>query len=47
MNAGRLSKKSVNIALTAIAIKKHLELPLSEEEQALEISYRGKRHART
>jgi hypothetical protein len=36
----------VNIALTAIAIKKHLELPLSEEEQTLETSYRGKRHAR-
>ena len=47
MSAGRLSKKSVNIALTAIAIKKHLELPLNKEEQALESSYRGKRHART
>jgi len=37
----------VNIALTAIEIKNHLELPLSEEEQTLEASYRGKRHART
>ena len=46
MNAGRLSKKSVNIALTAIAIKKHMELPLNEEEQTLEASYRGRRNAR-
>ena len=40
MTAGRLSKKSVNIALTANAIKKHLGQPLTEEEKALETSYR-------
>jgi len=39
MNAGRLSKKLVNVRLTANAIKKHLGLKLSEEEQTLESQY--------
>lgn len=46
MTAGRLSKKSVNIALTASAIKKHLGIPLNEEENALETSFRGSRNGR-
>jgi hypothetical protein len=46
MTAGRLSKKSVNIALTASAIKRHLEIPLTEEEKTLEISLRGRRNGR-
>lgn len=44
MSAGRLSKRSVNITLTACVIKKHLGLPLTEEEQTLETSTRGKRN---
>jgi hypothetical protein len=46
MTAGRLSKKSVNIALTASAIKRHLGIPLTEEEKTLEISLRGRRNGR-
>ncbi len=46
MTAGRLSKKSVNIALTASAIKKHLGIPLTEEEKTLETSLRGRRNGR-
>ena len=36
MNAGRLSKKTVNVVLTGNAIKKHLGLKLSAEEEAVE-----------
>ena len=32
MNAGRLSKKTVNVILTGNAIKQHLGLALSAEE---------------
>ncbi len=46
MSAGRLSKKTVNVALTGNAIKKHLGLDLSPEEQALEADYLGRRHGR-
>jgi DNA sulfur modification protein DndB len=43
MSAGRLSKKTVNITLTGNAIKKHLGLRLSAEEQQLESDYRNGR----
>src|SRR5262249_11028384 len=39
MNAGRLSKRSVNVVLTGNAIKKHLGLELSAEEEALEADF--------
>jgi DNA sulfur modification protein DndB len=41
MSAGRLSKKTVNITLTGNAIKKHLGLKLTAEEQQLESQYRN------
>ncbi len=44
MSAGRLSKKTVNVVLTGNAIKKHLGLKLSPEEQQLETDYRKGRH---
>jgi DNA sulfur modification protein DndB len=47
MNAGRVSKKSVNILLTASAIKMHLGLSLTEEEQTLENTIRGNRNGRS
>jgi DNA sulfur modification protein DndB len=40
MNAGRLSKRNVNVALTANLVKKHLGLKLSAEEQELEQEFR-------
>ena len=40
MNAGRLSKRSVNTVLTGNVIKKHLGLELSAEEEALETQFR-------
>jgi hypothetical protein len=46
MTAGRLSKKSVNITLTASAIKKHLGIPLTDEEKTLETSLWGRRNGR-
>lgn len=39
MNAGRLSKRSVNVTLTGNLIKQHLGLPLTAEEQALETDF--------
>ena len=36
MNAGRLSKRNVNVTLTSNLIKQHLRLPLTVEEKALE-----------
>jgi DNA sulfur modification protein DndB len=36
LNAGRLSKRNVNVTLTANLIKTHLGLPLTREEQTLE-----------
>ncbi len=36
LNAGRLSKRNINIKLTSNLIKKHLRIPLSEEEKELE-----------
>ena len=40
-NAGRLSKRSVNIALCSNLIKKHLNLSLSDEESNLEDEFVG------
>jgi DNA sulfur modification protein DndB len=42
MNAGRLSKRSVNVTLTGNAVKRHLELPLSDDERALDSRFRRK-----
>jgi DNA sulfur modification protein DndB len=42
MNAGRLSKRSVNVTLTGNLIKRHLGLPLSADEQALDSRFRKK-----
>lgn len=42
MNAGRLSKRSVNVMLTGNLIKRHLGLSLTGDEQALEAKLRGK-----
>jgi DNA sulfur modification protein DndB len=47
MSAGRLSKRTVNVSLTANAIKQHLGLTLSAEEEALEAEFTRSRHART
>jgi DNA sulfur modification protein DndB len=41
MNAGRLSKRGVNVVLTGNAIKKHLGLKLTPEEQELENDFLG------
>ena len=40
MNAGRLSKRSVNVALTGNLIKRHLGLSLTADEQALDSKLR-------
>ena len=47
MNAGRLSKKTVNVTLSGNLIKKHLGLPLSPEEQELEKEFRSNHNARS
>jgi DNA sulfur modification protein DndB len=39
MNAGRLSKRSVNVTLTGNAVKHHLGLALTPEEQQIENSF--------
>jgi DNA sulfur modification protein DndB len=41
MNAGRLSKRSVNVILTGNLIKRQLELGLSPDEQKLEREFRN------
>jgi DNA sulfur modification protein DndB len=41
MNAGRLSKRSVNVILTGNLIKRHLGLDLSPEEEAMEREFHG------
>jgi DNA sulfur modification protein DndB len=46
MSAGRLSKKTVNVILTGNAIKKHLGLKLSDEEQEVESDYLRSRNGR-
>lgn len=40
MNAGRLSKRNVNVTLTGNLVKQHLGLPLSPDEQELEREFR-------
>ncbi len=45
MNAGRLSKRTINVNLTANAIKTHLGLKLSDEERELERQHARARHA--
>lgn len=47
MNAGRLSKKTLNVNLTGSAIKLHLGLKLTDEEQDLEKQHERSRHAPT
>jgi DNA sulfur modification protein DndB len=47
MSAGRLSKKTVNVVLAGNAIKKHLGLPLSEDEEKLERDYLEARNGRS
>jgi DNA sulfur modification protein DndB len=47
MSAGRLSKKTVNVILTGNAIKKHLGLKLSDEEQQVESDYLRSRNGRS
>lgn len=46
MVAGRLSKKNVNVALTANALKKQLGIPLSAEENEIERQNRRSKSAR-
>jgi DNA sulfur modification protein DndB len=44
MIGGRVSKASMNVALTTNALRLHLGLPLSADEQRVEDAYlRGKR----
>ncbi|MBI3865717.1 MAG: DNA sulfur modification protein DndB [Planctomycetia bacterium] len=43
MNAGRLSKRSVNVMLTGNLIKRHLGLSLTADEQTLESRFRKKK----
>ena len=43
MNAGRLSKRSVNVTLTGNLIKRHLGLALTGDEQTLEGKHRGRK----
>ena len=40
MNAGQLSKRSINVMLTANLIKRHLGLPLTADEQAIESKFK-------
>ncbi|MCI0623311.1 MAG: DNA sulfur modification protein DndB [Acidobacteria bacterium] len=46
MNAGRLSKRNVNVTLTGNLIKKHLGLALTPEENELETEFAGNRNDR-
>ena len=43
MNAGRLSKRNVNVTLTGNLLKQHLGLPLTEEEQTLETDFKRRK----
>ena len=43
MNAGRLSKRNVNVTLTGNLVKQHLGLPLSPDEEELEREFRKTR----
>ncbi len=44
MTTGRLSKRLINVGLTGNAIKKHLGLKLTDEEQELETQFRRNRN---
>src|SRR5690606_27840061 len=46
MSAGRLSKRNVNITLTANYLKQHVGLKLTPEEQELETEFKRNRHGR-
>lgn len=46
MNAGRLSKRNVNVTLTGNLVKKHLGVALSAEEQELEKEFRRSHRGR-
>lgn len=46
MNAGRLSKRNVNVTLTGNLIKQHVGLPLTVDEQELEDRFRRDRNGR-
>jgi DNA sulfur modification protein DndB len=46
MIAGKLSKKTVNVVLTANAIKEHLGVTLSEEESQTEADFLRNRHGK-
>jgi DNA sulfur modification protein DndB len=47
MNAGRLSKRSVNVTLTGNVVKQHLGLELSPEEMELERQFRRSNNGRS
>lgn len=47
MNAGRLSKRNVNVTLTANLVKQHLGLPLSSDEDELEREFQKTRRQRS
>ena len=47
MNAGRLSKKNVNVTLTSNLVKQHLGLPLSPDEEELEREFKRTSNGRT
>lgn len=40
--AGRLSKRSINVALTTNYLKRHLGIPLTEEERTIERDFKGR-----
>ena len=46
MNAGRLSKRNVNVTLTGNLIKEHLGLELTADEQQLKTQFRRSRNGR-
>jgi DNA sulfur modification protein DndB len=46
MNAGRLSKRNVNVTLTSNLVKQHLGLPLSRDEEELEREFQRTRKGR-
>ncbi len=46
MNAGRLSKRNVNVTLSGNLVKQHLGLPLSPDEEELEREFRKTRKGR-
>ena len=45
MTAGRLSKRIINVSLTANAVKRHMGIGLNLDEQELENQFQRNRHA--